>query len=105
MATKRTLVGVVARLPTEAGGTLVNGALVSIVAKMVTRMTGLMVTGMGGRKRNLRVASGPPGFEPLKDSLFFGCERGGGGGDIRGGRGLSGKGSDEGGRRAGGVSM
>ena len=95
-------VGVMARRPSKARGTLVNGALISIVTKTVTGVTCLMITRVSGRERNLCITSSPPGFKSLKNSFFFRCKRGGRGGDVRGRGGLGGKGSDEerGGARA-----
>ena len=74
---ERTLVRVVARFPAEARGALVDGALVAIMAETMTRMTGLMVAGMGRWKRNLGITSGPPRLESLEDSFRF--RRNGGG--------------------------
>ena len=52
-ATKRTMVRIMARGPTGAVGTLVDGTLVSIMPKAMTRMTGLVITRMGGWEGNL----------------------------------------------------
>ena len=59
-----------ARGPAGAGGTLINGALIPIVAQAVARVTCLVIAWMSRRKRNLGVASCPPGFNSLKNAFF-----------------------------------
>ena len=59
---------------------------------------------MGRWKGNLCVTSSLPGLESLKDPFFLGCDRGGGGRDIRGGSSLGGKGGDKGRGGVRGVS-
>ena len=50
---KGTVVRVMARGPAGAVGALIDGALVPIVPKMVTRMTSLVVTRVSGREGDL----------------------------------------------------
>ena len=89
LATKGTAVGVVARGPAGAVGTLVNRALVPIVPKMMAGMTGLVVSWMSGWEGNLRVTSSPPGLYSLEDTFLVRHQGGRGRRDIRG-RGASG---------------
>ena len=70
-ATKRTVVRVVARGSAGTVGTLVDGTLIPIMAKTMARVACLMITWVGGRKGNLRVASGPPGFDSLEDAFLI----------------------------------
>ena len=62
MVTKGTPVWVVAWFPMEAGGALVYRALVAVMSKIVTGMTGLMIAGMSTWEGYLHVSSSPPGF-------------------------------------------
>ena len=62
---KGTAVRVMAGGPAGTVGALINGALVPIMSKTVTGMTGLVIARMGGRERDLRMSSGPPGLYSL----------------------------------------
>ena len=79
---KRAAVGVMTGCPRGARGALINGALVPVMAQMVTRVACLVVARMSRRERNLRVTSCPPRFDPLKNTFFIGHQRGGWGRDI-----------------------
>ena len=74
---KRAAVGVVAWCPAGAGGALVNGALILVMAQAVARMASLMIAGMGRRKGNLCVTSSPPRLDSLKDTFLVRYQRGG----------------------------
>ena len=65
------MVRVVARGPAGTVGALVDGTLIPIVAKTMARVACLMITWVGGRKGNLRVASGPPGLDSLEDTFLI----------------------------------
>ena len=100
---KGTAVRVVARGPAGTVGALVDRTLIPIMSKAMTRMTGLVITRMGGWKGDLRVTSGPPRLYSLEDTFFIRHQGGGRGGDV-GGRCTSGKSGDEGGGGVGGVT-
>ena len=70
-AAERTTIGVMAKCLTSAGGTLINGTLVPIMAQTMTGVTCLMIAGVSGRERDLRVTSSPPGFDSLKNAFFI----------------------------------
>ena len=57
--------------PAGTVGALVDRALISVMAKTMARMTCLMITRVGGRERNLRMSSGPPGLNSLEDALLI----------------------------------
>ena len=71
---ERAAVGVMTRCPAGAGGTLIDGALVSIMAQVMERVTCLVIAWMSRRERNLRVTSCPPRLDPLKNAFFIGYQ-------------------------------
>ena len=73
---KGTAVGVMTRRPAGTGGTLINGALIPIMAQVVTRVACLMVMRMSRRERDLGVTSCPPRLHPLKNAFFIGHQGG-----------------------------
>ena len=91
------MVGVMAWGPASAVGALIDGTLITVMAKTMARVACLVVAGVGGRKGNLGMSSSPPGLDSLEDSFLVGYQGGGGGRDVGGGRGAGGKGGDEGG--------
>ena len=70
--TERTAVRVVTRCPASTGGALINGALNSVMAKTMARVACLMITRVGGRKRNLGMSSSPPRFDLLENVFLVG---------------------------------
>ena len=70
-ATKGTAVWVVAGGPAGAVGALIDGALVPIMPKAVTRVTCLVITRVSGREGDLGIASGPPRLYSLEDMFFI----------------------------------
>ena len=93
-----------ARGPAGTVGALVNGALISVVAKTMAGVACLMITWMGGRKGNLRVSAGPPGLYSLEDAFFIGHQGRRRGRDVGRGGDAGGEGGDEGRRGVGGVA-
>ena len=70
VAAERATIGVMTRCPTKAGVTLINRALVPIMAQTMARMTGLMIAWMSGWERDLCVTSSPPRFNSLKNAFL-----------------------------------
>ena len=82
---KGAAVGVVARGPAGAVGALIDRTLVPVVSEAVTRVASLVVTWVSGGEGDLGMSSSPPRFYALEDAFFVRHQRGGRGGDVRGG--------------------
>ena len=89
------MVGVMAWGPASAVRALIDGALNSVMAKMMARVACLVIAWVGGRKGNLRMSPSPPGLDSLENTFLVGYQGGSGGRDVGGGRGAGGEGGDE----------
>ena len=85
LATKGAAIRVVARRPASTVRTLVDRTLVPVVSKTMARVASLMVARVSGGEGDLGMSASPPRLYALEDAFFVRHQRGGRGGDVRGG--------------------